>query len=142
MKYIKICQGSVRVKIERGDDEHLRHFPIRSYPSLEAARVAAIQWRDETHLKVYGIPVTEKVIQVTSRQKQISPVDPKTGERLPDLGTGLSYGFHRGRLLYVVASYQENSRAKRKRFSILKLGISEAIQMARDFRLASLKQST
>lgn len=138
MKYITVCEGSVRVKIERGDDVHLKHFYIRAYPSLEKTLEAAIQWRDETHLKHYGIQVTEKVVQVSSRQKIISPLDPATGEKLPVLPTGLSYGFHRGRLLYVVASYQVENRPKRRRFSILKLGMEGAIQAAKDFRFEAI----
>lgn len=140
MKYIKVCEGSVRVKIERGSDEHLRHFPIRSYPSLDKAMDAAIQWRDEMHLKHYGIPVTERIVQISSRQKNLTHLDPSTGEKLPDLTTGLSYGFHRGRLLYVVASYQDGNRPKRKRFSITKLGLEGAINSANDFRFAVINE--
>lgn len=140
MKYIKVCEGSVRVKIERGDDVHLKHFPIRSYPSLEKAMESAVHWRDQTHFEHYGIPVLEKIVQVSSRDKTISAINPKTGEKLPELTTGLSYGFHRGRLLYVVSSYQENSRPRRVRFSIIKLGLEGAIQAAKDNRLAVLSE--
>ena len=140
MKYIKVCEGSVRVKIERGNDVHLKHFPIRSYPSLEKAKEAAILWRDETHLHHYGIPVTEKIVQISSRRKIITHLNPLTGEKLPELSTGISYGFHRGRLLYVVASYQEENRPKRMRFSIFQLGLEGAIKSAVDFRFAAVKE--
>lgn len=130
----------MRVKIERGDDVHLRHFPIRSYPTLQMALDAAITWRDETHLLHYGFAVTDRVVQIANRQKLMTHLDPQTGERLPELSAGLSYGFHRGRLLYVVASYQEENRPKRKRFSILKLGMKEAIRSATDFRFASVTE--
>lgn len=140
MKYIKVCEGSVRVKIERGRDVHLRHFPIRSYPSLDKAMEAAIEWRDKTHLEHYGIPVTERIVQISSRQKILTPLDPSTGEKLPELTTGLSYGFHRGRLLYVVASYQEGNRPKRMRFSISKHGLEGAIGSATDFRFAVVNE--
>lgn len=142
MKYVKVCEGSVRVKIERGEDVHLRHFPIRSYPSLEKAMEAAILWRDETHLKHYGIAVTDRIVQISSRQKNVTHLNPLTGEKLPELTTGLSYGFHRGRLLYVVVSYQENNRPKRKRFSILKLGIEVAMKSAVDFRFATVSEDS
>lgn len=142
MKYIKICEGSVRVKIERGENVHLKHFYIRSYPSLEKAMEAAIQWRDDTHISIYGIPVMDKVVQVTQRQQLISHLDPSTGKKLPELTTGLSYGFHRDRLLYVVASYQENNKPKRRRFSISKLGVEAAMVEAARFRVAVVKKES
>lgn len=140
MKYIKVCEGSVRVKIERGEEVHLRHFKIRHYPSLSQTLEAAVQWRDETHMKHYGIPVLERIVQIAPRQKNLIALDPTTGEKLPELSTGLSYGFHRDRLLYVVASYQVENRPKRKRFSISKLGIEGAIKSAMDFRFAEVNK--
>jgi hypothetical protein len=139
-KYIKICEGSVRVKIERCGQEHLRHFSIRNYPSLHKALEAAIAWRDETHMTHYGIPVLDKVVQMKGREKRFIALNPQTGEKLPELPTGLSYGFHRGRLLYVVASFQVDNRPQRKRFSISKLGLEKAIEEASSFRIAELQK--
>lgn len=141
-KYIKICENSVRVKIERGDDVHLKHFPIRAYSSLLDAHDAALKWRDDTHLEHYGIPVLDKVVQIAPRNKTILAIDPSNGEKLPDLPTGLSYGFHRGRLLYVVASFQGDNKPKRERFSIKKLGLEAAIKKASEFRLAVVSEDT
>lgn len=139
-KYIKICARSVRVKIERGDDVFRKHFPIRNYPSLEIALLAAIEWRDKTHLEAYGLPVMDRVFQIKGRRKNLIALNPQTGEKLPDLSTGLSYGFHRGRLLYIVASHQTDGRPKRKRFSILTHGIDEAIDLASKFRVDQIKK--
>jgi hypothetical protein len=139
-KYIKVCEGSVRVKIERGSDVHLKHFPIRNYPGLSHAIDAAIAWRDEKHLHEYGIPVTDKVIQIKQRDKTHVPLNPQTAEKLPDLSAGISYGFHRGKLLYVVASYQVEGKPKRKRFSIIEHGLESAISLATQYRLATLKK--
>lgn len=142
LKYIKICEGSVRVKIERCKTVHLRHFPIRNYASLQHALDAALVWRDEIHLARYGIPVLDKVVQMKGREKSFIAMNPQTGDILPELPTGLSYGFHRDRLLYVVASYQVENKPKRMRFSISKLGLEKAIEEAKKFRVAELQKGT
>ncbi len=138
-KYLKVCETTVRVKIERGNEVHLKHFPIREFPSLSQAVVTALAWRDETHLKKYGIPVLEKVVQIKPRRKTHVHLNPVTAEKLPDLPAGLSYGYHRGRLLYVVASYQENNISKKARFAINGRDIDVCIREAREFRLGRLK---
>ena len=137
-KYIKVCEASVRVKIERGKDEHLRHFAIRSYPTLAHAMDAAIEWRDSEHLRLYGIPVLEKVHQLSRRGAVTEHKHPDTGDLLPILPPGLAYGYHRGRLLYVVASFQVDSKPKRQRFPIKTHGITQAIELALKCRLDAL----
>ena len=138
-KYITICERTVRVKIERGDDVHLKHFQIRSFLTLADAIKAAINWRDEVHLRCYGIPVLERVHQLTRRKSKKEHTDPKTGEPLPILPPGLAYGYHRGQLLYVVASFQQDNRPQRRRFSIKKLGITQAIETAQKSRLDGIE---
>lgn len=139
-KYIKICERSVRVKIERGEDAHLKHFRIRKYPSLAEALIAALSWRDEKHLKEYGVPVLEKVHQVKPRTKRQTHLDPNTGERLPELPPGLSWGYHRGKLLYVVATYQEEMTTKKKRFPIKDRDLTSVIMKATEFRVVKLSE--
>jgi hypothetical protein len=140
-KYITICEGSVRVKIERGGEPHLRHFPIRGYPTLGHAMGAAVEWRDSEHLRLYGIPVLEKVHQLSRRGAVTEHKHPDTDELLPDLPPGLAYGYHRGRLLYVVASFQVESKPKRQRFSIKAHGVIQAIELARKCRLDALESA-
>jgi hypothetical protein len=138
-KYLKLCAGSVQVKIERGDDVYLRHFSLRNYPSLEATVDEAIKWRDKTHMEKYGFPVSQKIHQVTRKQKKPPRTNPDTGEILPILSPGLSYGWHKGRLRYVVSSHQVNGRPKRVRFSISEHGLQGAIRKAEEKRLDTLK---
>lgn len=116
--------------IERGDDELLRFFMIRDYPSLDDAVAAAKRWRDETHLEKYGTPVTDAVFQLKRRRQRAEQLDPATGLPLPQLPPGLSYGFHRGRLLYLVVSHQVEGRPTRTRVPILDGKIMEAISQA------------
>lgn len=139
-KYIKVCEGSVRVKIERGDEQpSLQHFPIRNYRSLNDAKAAARVWRDQEHLRRFGFPVMEKVHQLKRRKVKKEHRHPVTGVLLPNLTPGLSYGYHRGRLLYVVASFQSKGKPKRLRFPISGDGIESAIQCAQKARLDALQ---
>jgi hypothetical protein len=66
---------------------------------------------------------------------------PDTGEVLPDLPPGLAYGYHRGRLLYVVASFQVENKPKRQRFSIKAHGLTLAIELAHKCRLDALENA-
>lgn len=138
-KYIKVCEGTVRVKIERGDQVALQHFPIRNYRSLADAKLAARVWRDLEHLRRFGIPVMERVHQLKRRKIKTEHRDPETGDLLPTLPPGLSYGYHRGRLLYVVASIQSEGKPKRIRFPVSEDGIEVAIGKARNARLDALQ---
>lgn len=139
-KYIKVCEGTVRVKIERGDEQpSLQHFPIRNYRSLSEAKAVARAWRDQEHLRRFGIPVLERVHQLKRRKVTKEHRHPETGDLLPTLPPGLSYGYHRGRLLYVVASIQSEGKPKRMRFPISEDGIEIAIQKAQKARLDALQ---
>lgn len=139
-KYLTVCEGTVRIKIERGDDQpSLQHFPIRNYRTLADAKAAARVWRDQEHLRRFGIPVMERVHQLKRRKVKKEHRHPETGDLLPTLPPGLSYGYHRGRLLYVVASFQSEGKPKRVRFPISEDGIEAAIQKAQKTRLDALQ---
>lgn len=138
-KYIRYCEGSIRVKIARKTKYLYKHFGIREHGSYERALKAAITWRNEQHLKEFGYPVSDKIIQVASRQDAKAKINPSTGEVLPDLPPGLSYGFHRKSLLYIVVSFQRDGRSDKKRFPIVEGGIDLAISKAKEYRLATLE---
>lgn len=128
MKYITIHASFVLVRIERDDKNISRKFPIRKYPSLEDALNDAREWRDQTHLKSFGYPVTKKIFQIKRRASGKEILDPKTGAILPELPSGLSYGFHRGRLLYIVVSYQDDGLPKKIRIPIENEQIDKAVK--------------
>lgn len=140
-KYITINANSVSVKIERGGAVFDNSFRIRRYDSLDDALQEAIQWRDKKHLEVFGYPVTKNKIVLRKIKTPDKALDPKTGEELPDLPPGLSYGFHRGRLLYVVVSYQENSKPKRVRVPIKGQHINIAIDQANKIRMDKARKT-
>ena len=133
-KYIRVCEGSIRVKLERGETILIGHFKIRHYNSFADALQAAIKWRDEKHLELFGMEVPKNVIHIAPRKNRRQHVNPETGELLPYLMPGISYGFHKGLLRYVVVSHQENDKPVRTRYSIKLLGLDEAIKQATDKR--------
>lgn len=57
----------------------------------------------------------------------------KKNTKLPELEPGLSYGYSRGKLLYVVLTYSEDPEkpAQKIRFNIKKLGLESAIDQAK-----------
>ena len=136
LKYIRYCEGSVRVKIERKGFPYVcKHFKIRSYGSSERALKAALEWRDQEHKRIFGYPVSEKIYQLGSRRVSEPKINPETGEELASLPAGLSYSFPRGALLYIVVSFQVDGRPAKERFSIKRLGMEKAIEQAKEFRL-------
>lgn len=139
-KYLTVLANTVRVKIERGNDEYVEHFHIRNFASVACAIQAALAWRDSKHLEVYGVPVTEKVFQVKRRKERQALVDPKTGLPLPSLTAGLSYGFSRGKLTYVVVSVQVNGRPSRHRIPIKDQNLVDVVRRAEQLRLDLLKK--
>lgn len=133
-KYIRICEGVLRVKIERGGKIYIKNFKIRMNGGIEKAMEMAIKWRDKKHMDLFGLPVTERIIHIKSKRNNVDKINPETGEILPKLRPGLSYGFHDGSLRYVVCSYQIKDKTIRKRFPVKADGVDKAILMASEFR--------
>lgn len=133
-KYIRICEGSIRVKIERGSVLMIEHFAIRKFASFDDALNAARDWRDKMHLETFGHEVPQKIVHIVSRSSRKPQINPETGETLPSLPAGVSYGFHKGKLRYIVVSHQKNDKTIRTRFVVGKLGLDEAIKQAISFR--------
>jgi hypothetical protein len=133
-KYIRICEGSIRVKIERGTHLLIEHFAIRKYKSLESAMVAAIAWRDKKHLEIFGQPVPNKIIHITPRTNRKKHINPETGIAFENLPAGISYGFHGERLRYVVVSNQLGNKTIRTRFPVVDGDLQAAIEKAIEFR--------
>jgi len=140
-KYIRVCEGSLRVKIERGSVLLIEHFAIRKYPSFDAALEAAKAWRDKTHLETFGYEVPSKVIHIASRTSRKAQINPETGEQLPMLPAGISYGFHKNKLRYVVVSHQKDGKTIRTRFVVEKLTLEGAIESAKNYRHSLLPTS-
>lgn len=133
-KYIRICEGSIRVKIERGDVLLIEHFAIRKYKSLDEAMSAAISWRDKKHMEMFGQPVPMQIIHIIPRTNRKQRTHPQTGEVLIDLPAGISYGYHGDRLRYVVVSHQSENKTIRTRFPIVDGDLQASIDKAIEFR--------
>lgn len=126
-KYVRVCEGTIRVKLERGSRVIIERFHIRRFSSFDSAMLAALKWRDDKHMEIFGIPVPNNIIHITPRTSRKNLCHPDTGEKLPELPPGLSYGIFSGVLRYIVVSHQVNGKPVRKRFNIKELGIDVAI---------------
>lgn len=135
MKYIRILQQTIQIKIERVNLTPFRELRIRDYPSLDVAIEAAVEWRDFVHQEAFGFPFHKNTIHSKKRpQKNL----PAKYSYLPPLGTGLSYGFDRGILRWIVVSYQSDKTTKKLRISIKEHGIDRAIEIASKTRIGKL----
>lgn len=138
-KYIRVCEGSIRVKLERGDVRAIEHFNIRHYKSFNHAMKEAIKWRDTKHMELFGCDVPSKIVHITPRNNRKPQINPETGEILPDLMAGISYGIYNQVLRYVIVSQQVRGKPEKTRFKISELGLDEAIRLATELRVEQIK---
>lgn len=126
MKYIRQYEGGYKVIIDRSNSPYIKKFPLRKYGSSDNALEAARIHRDEAHFSLYGYPVSKRFFHVSKKRCP-----------MPEsmcLPPGISHGFSRGKLLYIVASYcDEPGHPVRKRFNINQHGYHNAIEMAEEF---------
>jgi len=66
-KYIREYEWGLLVDIRRLDKEILRRFPFRQHRNAQETWASARQWRDKTHLEIFGMPVTEGFRHVAKR---------------------------------------------------------------------------
>lgn len=124
-KYIKHYEAGLIIRIERAGTIFKKKMPYRKHGGYERTWVAARKLRDEQHELLFGTPVTKRFFHIKNKSKS------------GNLPPGLSYGYSRGKLLYIVVSYCEQpGEVKRKRFNINKLGLSQAIKDGMEFRFS------
>lgn len=128
MKYIRHYEGGFKVIIDRKGSPYIKSFPLRKYGNSSLALIAAQNHRDKVHMNLFGYPVSTRFFHVI-KKKCYSPES-------MDLPPGISHGYSRGKLLYIVASYCDvPGHPVRRRFNINVYGYQECIKMAEDFLL-------
>ena len=133
MKYIRPYEGGYKVIIDRASDPYIKRFPLRRYGSSEKALEAARNHRNKIHQKLFGYPVSTRFFHIKKKLCN----SPESME----LPAGISHGYSRGKLLYIVASYcDEPGHPVRKRFNINTLGYHNALEMAQDY-LKSIRRA-
>jgi hypothetical protein len=126
-KYLIFNDKGIIVKIERKDFKHVKEFYYRTNGGKDSTIKKAIIYRDNIHQSEFGHPVGNRFFHT---KKKITK-----NTKSNDLPPGLSYGYSRGKKLYIVASWSpEKNNVQRKRFNIKKLGFDEAINKAIEFR--------
>ncbi|ARN69542.1 hypothetical protein AKG60_18945 [Vibrio parahaemolyticus] len=123
-KYLRDLSWGIVVRIPQIDIE--KNFHYRKYGSIKNTRNEAIKFRDEIYKKHFGRSISKRTFHTKKRKS-------KKNTKLPELEPGLSYGYSRGKLLYVVLTYSEDPEkpAQKIRFNIKKLGLEPAIDQAR-----------
>lgn len=122
MKYIKAYEAGFIVEITRAHQSYTKKFPFRQNGGYEGALKAAKKDRNEQHLAMFGYPVSRRFFHITKRRR---------GDDHSELPPGISHGYSRGKLLYIVASYNNvEGKPSRKRYNIKKLGYNEALEEA------------
>lgn len=127
LKYIFFNDKGVIVNIERKNFKYVKEFYYRTNGGKEQAIKTALEHRDEIHMKEFGHPVGNRFFH--TRKKSVK------NAKSTELPPGLSYGYSRGKKLYIVVSWApDKNKISRKRFNIKKLGFEEALDKAIEFR--------
>ncbi|WP_425263643.1 hypothetical protein [Vibrio owensii] len=125
MKYIRPYEAGFIVEINRAEQSYVKKFTFRQNGGYEETLKTAKADRDSQHLAMFGYPVSRRFFHVKKR---------KRGDDSSELPPGISHGYSRGGLLYVVASYcDKEGKPSRKRFNIKKLGYDKAKKEAESF---------
>lgn len=123
MKYLRSYEGGVEIRIERSGTVYVKKIPFRKNGGFERTWSVARILRDEKHLELFKTPISKRFYHVNKKKSQCT------------LPPGISLGYSRGRLLYIVVSWCPTlGYVKRKRFNINKIGFDEALDEAIEFR--------
>lgn len=130
-KYLREYAGGIEVLIQRAGKSFNEKISYRKNGGFANSMRMATELRDRKHMEMFGFPVTKGYFHVA-----------KKSESRP-LPSGISLGYSRGKLLYIVASWMcpEENKVKRKRFSITDLGYEKAINEAIDFRTKKINEN-
>jgi hypothetical protein len=130
-KYLREYAGGIEVLIQRSGMMFNEKISYRLNGGLAKSMIMAIELRDKKHIEMFGFPVTKGFFHVAK----------KTESR--PLPSGISLGYSRGKLLYIVASWMhpEENKVKRERFNIKKLGYEKAISEAVEFRTKKINEN-
>jgi hypothetical protein len=123
MKYLRSYEGGVEIRIERSGITYVKKVPFRKNGGLEKTWSVARILRDEKHLELFSTPISKRFYHVNKKKSKCT------------LPPGISLGYSRGILLYVVVSWCPSlGHVKRKRFNINKIVFDEALDKAIKFR--------
>ena len=124
-KYLRELSSGVEVKIKKGNVLYWEVVGYRTAGGANEAKELARKIRDREHMRLFGHAISDRSTQTTNR----SP-------RNKGLPAGVSWGYSRGKLLYVVVSNNTTkNKPSRIRLNIKKLGTEEALLEALELRL-------
>lgn len=128
MKYIFPYEGGIEIRINRKDLYYSEKLSFRKHGGYKQTISHAIKKRNEVFEEAFGFPISSRFFHTTKRKSN------NAGGTLPP-PPGISLGYSRGRLLYVVVSWNPvPNKVKRKRWNINKLGFTMALEMATSFK--------
>lgn len=131
MKYLIETSTGIKILINRAGQKYQKELSFRKNGGREKTILMARKIRDQVHLDLFGIKIRTGFNHVCKKKNTLNP----------ELPPGISLGFSRGKLLYVVVNYMKNGRATRKRFNIKKLTYETALMRAISFRENIIKST-
>lgn len=130
-KYIRPFEGGLEIRIIRLKKVHSIKLSFRTCGGREKTILEAIRKRNELYLALFNHPISNRFAHIKKRKKSNAKIDGIDIELPP----GLSLGYSRGKLLYIVLSIStEKGKVSRIRWNIKKLGINESILLAKNYR--------
>lgn len=127
-KYLIFSEKGVSVKIERGDVKVFKEYYFRVHGGKEKAIQKAVAFRDTFHIKNFGYKVGSRFFHTKKKKVRVN-------SRSSELPPGISYGYSRGKVIYIVVSWSpEVNKVKRKRWNINKVGLDQCLKEAITFR--------
>ncbi|MFS1426453.1 hypothetical protein LMH73_004530 [Vibrio splendidus] len=124
-KYLRELSEGIQIEIPQVDYKELISY--RQNGGVRKARQKAKEIRDKQHERLLGREVSKQTIHTKKRKSK------RDESLLPVLPVGLSYGYSRGKLLYVVFTCKDKltQMDKKYRFNIKLLGLDLAINLAK-----------
>lgn len=130
-KYLKSYSGGVEVFIRRLGITYTKKFSYRSHNGFRNTMVVAKRHRDKVYLELFGHALEDGFHHLKKRKTKRKSI---CGPIIP-LPPGVSLGYSRGKLLYIVSSnIGKNKKISRKRWNIKKLGLTTSLLMAESYR--------
>jgi len=130
-KYIKEYEAGLIIRIERAGKLFKKKMPYRKHGGLKNTWIRSKKIRDDKYFELFNTEITKRFFHIKSKSKK------------GNLPSGLSYGYSRNKLLYIVASYNDTpGHVSRKRYNINELGVSGAIKKGILFLISKREQLT
>ena len=124
LKYLTEQSNGIRLYINRGMKKHKELFLYRKHGGKDKTLAAARSKRDLVHMDLFGQPISKNFTHILKKKNSLNP----------ELPPGISLGYSREKLLYVVVNYTQNKKPTRKRYNIESLTYKEALKRAIEFK--------